>query len=276
MRALLVALLVVLAGCSGLPVGQPAESTETVTPVPERSLAPSYPPGVTDRGVEAPDATASAHVDRLAETSYTLTSNRTVRTNGTLDSFFSVRVDLDDERNYHAKARTDGPDGPEFLGRPPATAEFWSGEETHIRKLTRDGETTYDEIESGPGRVSTWRYWTRTAPFGDRQGSVFRTVRDVVGSFTWRVDSEGTGDMTQYRLEADEYASTAFAPSEVTAVRNASASATVSQSGLVRSIHMRYVGTIDGETVVVERTIRWENVGNTSVERPPWYDRALE
>lgn len=276
MRTLLVALLVVLAGCSGVPVVQPEESTETVTPIPERSPAPSYPPGMTNRGVEAPDVTASAHADRLAETSYTLTSNRTVRANGTLKSFFSVRVDLDDERNYHARARTDGQDGPEFLGRPPATAEFWSDGETHLRKLTRDGETTYDELESGPGRVSTWRYWTRTAPFGDRRGSLFRMVRDVMGSFVWLIDTERTGDTTQYRLEADEYTSTAFAPSEMTDVRNVTASATVTQSGLVRSIHMRYVGTIDGETVLVERTIRYENVGNTSVERPEWYDRARE
>ncbi|MEF8784236.1 MAG: hypothetical protein V5A54_14260 [Haloarculaceae archaeon] len=276
MRTFLVALLVVLAGCSGVPVVQPEESTETVTPIPERSPAPSYPPGMTDRGVEAPDVTASAHADRLAETSYTLSSNRSVRANGTMKSFFSVRVALDDERNYHTRARTNGPDGPEFLGRPPATAEFWSDGETHLRKLTRDGETTYDELESGPGRVSTWRYWTRTAPFGDRQGSVFRTVRDVMESFVWRIDTERTGDTTQYRLEADEYTSTAFAPSEVTDVRNVTASATVTQSGLVRSIHMRYIGTIDGETVLVERTIRYENVGNTSIERPEWYDRAKD
>jgi hypothetical protein len=274
MRVVVVVVLLALAGCNGAVGPQP---TETVTPVPELAPEPVSPPGVSEEGVTDPEQVASVHGDRLAETSYTLTSTRTVRAaNRTVLSHFSVRVELDEDRTYHARARTDGPWAPEFLGRPPATAEFWSDGETYLRKLTRDGTTSYDELEPGPQRISTWRYWTRTAAFGDHGGSMFRTVRDVMASFSWEVRAETVDETTLYRLDSDEHTSTAFTPSEVTAVRNATATATMTESGVIRSIQLEYVGRVDGETVVVERTIRYDDLGNTAVDRPTWSDRLDE
>ena len=49
----------------------------------------------------------------------------------------------------------------------------------------------------------------------------------------------------------------------------------VDTEGLVRLVRYRFDGTVDGEPVVVERTIRYEDVDSTSVEKPPWLDRAV-
>ena len=273
MRAVLLAALVVLAGCSGF--AGSGDPTETVTPVPELPDEPVYPPGVTGSGVMDPGAVASAHADEVADVSYTLLSARTVRAeNGTLLSHFTVQVELDDDHSYRARARTEGPAAPKFLGRPPATAVFWSDGETYLRTLAREGTTTYDELDPGSQVVPTWRYWTGAAAFGDRSSSAITTIRDVLAAFTWRVGTAERGNTTDYRLESEAYTAGTVGPPEVTDVRNATATVTVTEPGLVRSIRLRYVGTIDGNPVAIERTVEYDAVGNTTVERPEWADRA--
>jgi hypothetical protein len=272
MRVVIVAVLLAVAGCSGF-TGTGGEPTETVTPVPEPSPVPTYPPGLTDDGVTDAERLTSVHSDRLAEGSYTLVSNRTVRyENGTTWAGFSVRVAVDADRTYHAHARTAGAHGPEFLGRPPASAEYWGDGETYLRKLTNDAGTTYEELEGGATQVATWRYWTRTAAFGDRGGGAYRTVRDVLAGLRWTVRPADD----DYRLESDTPASTVFAAADVETPRNVTATAVVGESGVVRSIRLRYEGTAGGEAVVVERTVRYERVGSTTVGPPAWRDRVEE
>ena len=273
MRAVLLAALVVLAGCSGFAGSR--DSTETVTPVPELPREPVYPPGVAGSGVTDPGAVASAHTDEVAAVSYTLLSARTVRAeNGTLLSHFTVQVELDDDRSYHARARTEGPAAPKFLGRPPAMAAFWSDGETYLRTLAREGTTVYDELDPDSQVVPTWRYWTSAAAFGDRGSSATTTIRDVLAAFTWQVGTAERGNTTDYRLESEAYTAGTVGPPDVTDIRNATATVTVTEPGLVRSIRLRYVGTVDGDSVAVERTVEYDAVGNTTVERPGWADRA--
>jgi hypothetical protein len=272
MRVVIVAVLLAFAGCSGF-AGTGGAPTDTVTPVPELSPVPTYPPGLTSEGVADADRLASTHSDRLPETSYTLVSNRTVQhRNGTMRSGFSIRVAVDEDRTYHADAHTAGAQGPEFLGRPPASAEYWADGKTYLRKLTRDGGTTYDELESGPYQVGTWRYWTRTAAFGDRHGSAYRTVREVLTGLRWTVRSPTDG----YRLESTTPVSTAFAAADVAAPRNVTATAIVDESGVVRSINLHYEASAGSETVIIERTVRYERVGNTTVAPPAWRHRVQE
>ena len=94
----LVVVLVVLAGCSGV-FGGGDGSTETVTPaaVPTDEAtatpAPRLVPGVTKRGIESPRALVAAHQSFLQNRSFTQRSNSTalaangsavLRTTGTL------------------------------------------------------------------------------------------------------------------------------------------------------------------------------------------------
>ena len=273
-RRLLVCLLLVTAGCNTLGGGDAGASTPTVTPAPvpaEETLAP----GITDDGVTNPRALAGAHAGVITNRSYRLTVNRTVRAaNGTLRERLSLELALAANRDYLVDTGTAGPEAPVFLGTPPANATFWSNGSTYVRKLTRDGRTTYNTFSPVEG-AGTWQYWARTVPFGGQQATprafLTRTFRAVDTVVVGRTEANGT---TTYRLRGNE--TTEQLEADVANPRNVSLTATVTDEGLVRTLSLRYVGTIDGEEVVVSRTVAYRNVGATSVERPPWFDRATD
>lgn len=271
-RRLIVCLLLTTAGCNA-PGGDAGEATRTVTPAPvpmETTLAP----GLSDEGVVNARALADAHVGVLAESAYRLTANRTVRdANGTLREQLTLEMALAADRTYRAETATAGPDAPVFLGRPPANATFWSNGSTYVRKLTRDGQTTYNQFTPVDG-AGTWQYWARTVPFGGQQGSprafLSQTFRAVETTVVGRTDANGT---TAYLLVGN--ATTEQLDAGVDDPQNVSLTATVTENGLVRSLSLRYVGTIDGDQVVVTRTIAYRDVGATTVERPDWFDQAV-
>src|SRR6056297_973416 len=86
----LVVVLVVLAGCSGV-FGGSDEPTETVTPAavpadePTPTLVPQLAPGVTEQGIESPRALVAAHGSFFGNQSFARASNTTVvATNGSV------------------------------------------------------------------------------------------------------------------------------------------------------------------------------------------------
>lgn len=269
-----VALVVLLSGCSGLTGG--ADSTPTLTPA-DTPATSSYPPGIDESGVVSPDALAAAHEERDDDLSYTLVSNRTVRFgNGTVRGEFRLRVALAENRSYLATISTAGAEGPVLLGSPPATATYWSNGETYARVLTRNGRTTYNTFTPPDQYAGTWRFWTRTVAFGGRSGYAGQTVRETFSAIPTRLDGrERVDGTTRFRLTGGKATSTDFAAPEVDAVRNLTLVATVDRDGFVHHIHYRFDGRIDGVSVRVERTITYRDVGNTTVEKPPWLGRAL-
>jgi hypothetical protein len=52
--------------------------------------------------------------------------------------------------------------------------------------------------------------------------------------------------------------------------------ATVTERGLVRSVSLSFVAVREGERHRVTRRLDYRDVNGTTVERPPWVDRALE
>jgi hypothetical protein len=267
----LLAVLVVLAGCGAGPFATP-EPTVTPVPVPEGDRG-SLAPGVSDEGVERPGVLAAAHADALTNRSYRLVTSRTVRyENGTLRERLRLELALSADRHYLVDAETAGPEAPVFIGKPPATATFWSNGSTYTRRLTRDGETTYTRFQPTDG-AGTWQYWARTVPFGGRQGSprnfVEETFTTVPTSITGRT---AVGNTTAYGLAGTRATDPLPGVDEPHSVV---LRATVTADGLVKSVTLRYAGTVDGEAVSVERTVRYEGVGNTTVGRPAWTDRAL-
>jgi hypothetical protein len=271
-----VAFVLVLSGCSAFTGGSDSTTTPTLTPADAPDTA-AYPPGVNERGVVSPEALADAHGARDDDRSYTLVSNRTVRfANGTVRSAFRLRIALAENRSYLATISTNGSRGPVLLGRPPASAAYWSDGETYARRLTREGTTTYNTFTPPDQYTGTWRFWARTVAFGGRSGYAGQTIRRTFRAVpTTLVGQERVDDTTLYRLRGDEATSTDFAAPEIDAVSNLSFAATVDRDGLVRRIHYRYDGRIDGVRVGVERTIAYRNVGNTTVGKPAWLPRAL-
>lgn len=272
-RLLAVLALVVLAGCGGAPAPTTPEATVTPAPLPTDD-GDELAPGLTGDGVTEPGTLARAHVARLADRSYTLAVNRTVRyPNGTLRERLGLNLSLGANRSYLVHTGTEGPRAPVFLGIPPARAAFWSNGSAYTRRLTRDGTTTYTSFRPTDG-AGTWQYWARTVPYGGRGGNprgfLTRAFSAVPTRTTARVSDGGTaayrvvGDGATERIELD-----------VNDPREVDLRATVTAAGLVRSLSLSYVGTVEGERVVVERSYRYERVGNTTVERPGWVDRAL-
>lgn len=275
--AVALAVVLLLAGCSTLSSDPaPRGPTETATPAPVPTGGPDgvLAPGVTREGVTDPRTLAEAHVARLADESYTLVVTRTTRhPNGTLRERLDLNLSLAADRSYLVHAETEGPEAPVFLGRPPASAAFWSNGSVYTRRLTHRGDTTYTTFQPTNG-AGTWQYWARTVPFGGRGGNprgfITRTFGSTPTRTTGRVADDGT---TAYTLVGTG----ATAPIElgVEDPREVDLRATVTAEGLVRSVNLTYVGTVDGQPIEVTRRFRYERVGATNVTRPAWVARAL-
>ncbi|KAA9399089.1 hypothetical protein Har1130_12850 [Haloarcula sp. CBA1130] len=269
---LLVITVVLTAGCGGFGFSDADDSSTPVTPapVPTGSVTP-YPVGVGSTGVTSPSLLGSAHGDRLNGTGYTLTMNRTVRyANGSLRSHLRVRVALDANRTHLANISVRGHAAPVLLGRPPATASFWSDGDTYLRRLVRDNQTVYNEYDPPDSYAGTWRYWVHSAALNGRPAAdVTRTVAPFNTRTLQSQQSNGTVYVIRGDRLRDNTTSTAWASRE-----NATLVAHVTRSGLVRDYRTAYTTTEGGEPVTVTRTVRFTAVGNTTVGPPPWRDRA--
>jgi hypothetical protein len=271
------ALCLLLSGCSTLsPNPEPRPGTTTATPAPVPTAGPdgTLAPGLTREGVVDARTLAVAHVARLADRSYTLTATRTTRyPNGTLRERLELNLSLGADRSYLAHAETAGPRAPVFLGRPPASAAFWSNGSVYTRRLTHAGSTTYTTFQPTNG-AGTWQYWARTVPFGGRGGNprgfLTRTFTAIPTRTTGRAVDSGPTTYTVVGTRA-----TATIELGVEDPREVDLRAEVTADGLVRSLTLTYVGTVDGRTVEVTRRLRYDRVGATDVTRPPWVDRAL-
>jgi hypothetical protein len=273
MRRALVALLVVLAGCSALTPGTD-RPTVTSAPVPTDS---GLPPGVEPSSATDASALAAAHGAALGNSSYTLVTNRTVRdANGSLRSALTVRLALSTgpSRDYHARVSVDGPAPPLVIGEPPTRAEYWANDEVYLRRRTVDDRTVYSRYDDTDAYVGTWSFWLGTAaldlgPEAD--------LRSTLEGFEARV-ADDSPERDRIHLVGTAARSDGFVddPAEIEGIENATLHAYVTESGFVESYHVVYDATLDdGERVRVKRSVRFERVGTTTVDRPSWYDEAM-
>ena len=272
-RELLLIAVVVTAGCGGFGLGGGDGSSAAVTPAPVPTGSVSaYPPGVGPTGVTSPSLLGSAHADRLNGTGYTLAMTRTVRyANGSLRSHLRIRVALDANRTHLANISVRGHAAPVLLGRPPATASFWSDGDTYLRRLTRDNRTVYNEYDPPDSYAGTWQYWVHTAALNGRPAA---DVTRTVAPFHTRTSRSRQSGETVYVVRGDRLrentTSAAWAARE-----DATLVARVTPAGLVRDYRTEYTRTAGGEPVSVTRSVSFRAVGNTTVGPPPWRDRAL-
>lgn len=272
-----VVVLVTLAGCGGI-AGPGATPTATETPAPVPTADPSdvtFVPGVTGGGVVAPTALARSHERYLANRSYALAVNRTVRyANGTLRSQVVTRVRLARNRTYHTDIRVAGPHATLVIGEAPARASFWSNGSLYLRKFTRGNETVYNAFEP-VGGAGTWTFWVH---FFVLEGSASADVEALFDAVRTRVVDRTTVDgHRQVRVASvGTHRSTAFVDIDAARnVRDVRVRATVDERGFVRRYEVRYTATVDGDPVRVVRTVEYTGVGETTVARPPWYEDAV-
>lgn len=273
MRVAAVVVLVVLAGCS---FAVPGQDSDTVTPAPVPT-DDRYPLGVGPDGVTDPALAASKHAAALQNTSYTVVSNRTVRTlDGSLRSRLDVTLQLSASRHYHANVSVRGPNAPVFLGDPPTQAEYWANDEVYLRKQVIDNRTEYSRYGTSEEYVGTWRFWLGSValdlgPESDVR-SVFGSFRTSVAGQT-EVDGERRTHLVGTTVRSERFVDD---QSDLRSVENATLHAFVTESGLVDSYQVTYTATRrDGTRVRVRRSVAFSDVGNTTIDRPTWYDAAM-
>ena len=269
-RTALIAGLVLLAGCNGLfgPTGNTAGSDGGTTP---RSATPGepnggygttrapgeLPPGMTHGGIRDPWRLAQAHAAVLRNTSYTVTSASTNWfPNGTLatQQAMTSRSGANGTRSASVRMLSGpGLSSPENLARYDA---WTNGSAAYVRTELTNGTVEYARWPGFP---------TVRDPTGrDTLYGLYATYEFTVA------DQFERGGTTYYRL-----VSTELGPNATTPFSNASVSILLDERGVVREYHVSGEKTAGSETFLVDRTVRFSALGNTTVGRPAWLDEAL-
>lgn len=278
-----VVLLLALAGCGAQPVPPvspvpvPADTTDggdAADPVDGAGTtdasARSVAPGLTETGVTDPLRLSYAHDAVVRNASVTATLERVRRyRNGSVFSAERRRVAASADRVRVSSTLAERGLGATYFP-DGGSAEFWTNGTRYLQYLDRDGSVTY-------GGVPADRYAGRArtdlplVPGGGRVLVLFDglDVR-VVGTDT--VDGRRV-----YRLAATAAAAPpGLAAAEgVRDVRDLSLTATVDDRGVLRSYRLEYVAVADTRLDVVT-TGTYDRVGSTTIERPDWYDEALQ
>lgn len=261
-RALLLVALVVLAGCS-LPTdgGTATPDRVTAAPVPEATARPGVlAPGVTEAGVTDPGRLAAAHARTLEATSYTVNQTLVQRwTNGTLRSRY-VTVARFGAEPGRFDARLEQVDRENGQLRTRRVHRYGDGERVYIA-TTEGNDTDYRLLRYPDG-----------AP-RDPTDVYLRNLTNVLAVervFTL-VPTDTTGTFTENGTRFVRVESTA--PTTILPLRNVTVTATVAESGVIRSYRVRYDVTREGELRATV-ALRYSNVGTTAVTDPPWLDRV--
>jgi hypothetical protein len=272
---MLLALAVVLAGCNGLAFGGDETPARTVTPAavptdePTPTPVPQLAPGLTGQGVTDAFALGEAHVAALDEVSYTMQENFSVTyQNGTDYRQRGVVAQLaaNDSRYYVSRSTL----GPQIYEDGTVVYSAWSNGSRVISAQRVNGSTTYN-VPRGVGRE----------PLSPEQLSYGLTNREQVYRFfssveTRVTDREQRNGTTVYRVEATNVTNpTAFEGVKRQNPENLTLVAHIDSAGLVREYRLNYTATVNGSPVRVSRRARYTNLGNTTVDRPPWYDEAI-
>lgn len=221
-----------------------------------------FPPGLNESAVTDPLALAEAHRETLGNSSYTLTNTITFRrANGSLltRSTSVTRVAAGGTSFYSASLGSET-NASETLGVDNYRIEVWGNEtDAVVADAFRSDDPSYRTVarEDAPmGPETNWELLY--SAFGATDSVVVdRFERD--GTTLYRVVSAGGPD--------EQSAYPAHAGFDWVAV--------VDSQGVVREFQQTYRTTFEDQPAVVTRTMRVSNLGNTTVERPDWYDEAV-
>lgn len=274
-RAAGVLLVVVIAGCSGLP-GLDSRPSVTVTPVEvPGSATPAGPttPTTTPEGTpfSDPSGMAAAHRAALANTSYTVIVTQTIRfpANGRAGEWRLI-----------GRYAADGPvlvetvrDGSVFGPRAPIRADYWSDGRVIVEAFSPNGSRTVNVVEARRYAIPP----PTVAPTDPQlEGELARVLAATRVRTLTRVVPAGE-PYERVRITATGPAPGTRSPQldPGAAVTNLTARLVIDERGLVHAYHLRYDAWLAGEPVSVTRTVRYVAIGATVVERPAWAVAAL-
>lgn len=284
---LVLALALVLAGCNGFVSGDDTP-TETVTPVAvptdeaTPTPTPQLAPGLERSGVTDPFALGEAHAAALDNRSFTIHSETTIRfSNGSLYRHEESSGRLAANRSrYDVSANVSGLTP--IRNASWYSVEAWSDGSQVFTAQRIDENTSYDVqhgLDGSPTSPSEgYNGFFRFDP-DTGQG-----VYTLFGATETRFVGETRRNGNQfYQVTATNVTDpNAFVEWGTTDLRYPSLRALVAPNGLVREYRLDYTATLDGRgvngterTVQVDHWLSYTDIGNTTVERPPWYDEAL-
>ena len=270
----LFAAMVVLAGCNGVALSGDDTPARTVTPAavptdePTPTAVPRLAPGLAEGGVTDAFALGEAHASALDGVSYTLHEEFTVEyANGTAYNRGSTDAHLaaNDSRYYVLQNAS----GLLFGGGAFARAIWSNGERVLVADTTNES-TSYDSPRNVEGESMPPREALTIDPTKRQQ------LYAYLGSVETRVTgTETRNGTTLHRVESTNVTNPAAFEVQWTDPRDLSLVAFVDSRGLVHEYRLGYTASLDGAPVEIHRHVRYTNLGNTTVERPSWYDAAI-
>jgi hypothetical protein len=234
--------------------------TETPTTTPSNSVR--LAPGLTEHGVEKPFVLATAHSNVLENRSYTVRSRHVERyANGTLRTraVSVTRVAAND--SYYYTTNTTGV-VPGFGDARHVRLTIWSNGTDRFRALTVDQNTTYDRV-SQVFRSDLTNSQRLSTLFVALNTTVTEKIVHENGTTRYRVKSTGVG-------VPDSLATI----EGVDSMSNVSFTALIAPNGVVYEYTLSYTATLDGKTINVTQEVKFDEVGETTVDRPTWVDEA--
>jgi len=236
--------IVVLAGCGSILDGDtdsnPDGPTETLTPAPVPQVTETpvpLPPGVIGSGIRDADALLDAHESLLRTQSYTLREQLRVD-----ETHYTRLIRIETPTRYYSHDVLGGNDG--------NVTQFASGPFIYVR-TEYAGITRYDRLDNTqPPESRTIRLSRQLLQVGD--AAVSKTTVDDRPAFVVR------GNYSTHP--------------ELERIRNVSLRAVVEPTGLVRSMNVSYVRTGGNGPATVTRSFAYDDVGETTVERPDWVE----
>lgn len=264
--AVALAVLLALSGCGGLFGG--GTPTPTVTPADVPTGSPTAPParelapGLTGDGIEDPWALAAAHDDALADISYTerivdRTRGRDGTERGRVNT--TAYVQPDPERSHSIAVSTSRPDRFAF---DADRVEFYREGERRFVAITRANGTEYLAFDD-PGAGRSMRLFL-----------LFSSVETRVDGTVTRNDTE-LYRVRSVDLRAPDQFAAAVGEDDEAEVGNVTVRALVDQWGLVHEYEYAYTVARDGVERRLSRRVEYAALGRTTVERPDWYDEAV-
>jgi hypothetical protein len=273
--SLCLVVLLLLSGCNAFSSGEAAETPQVTpadVPTEEPRSVRGFAPGLTRQGVVDPIALGRAHEAVLTNTSYTVLSKRTVRyLNGTvrMRGTTTTRVVAPADRYY--MIREQYRPAVDDTNHTSIKTARWSDGTRELVAISRNNNTTYKSHELSLVRNSYI--------YGLQQGKRFFNLFSAID--THIINNTIRNETTLYRLASTKITQPDYIPgvgSVYKNPRNLTFHALIDSHGLVHKYRLAYTATFKktnrSTPVRIERTVRYTRIGNTTVERPPWYRAA--
>lgn len=269
----LLAFSVILAGCNGIMFGGNETPAMTVTPAPvptdkpTPTPVPQLAPGLTGDGVSDPFELAEAHASALDNISYATRTNFTIRyLNGTVYNQVTTREEYaaNHSRFYTMQNGT----SIDLYGSKNFQQQIWSNGKRVLVAQMNNTSTSYRVLRTSGGE-----------PIPPQ--SVYSSRKERIATLFSSIELHVAGQITRdgmilHQVEAINVTNPATFEDDWQNPRNIMFQALVSSQGLVREYRLNYTATLNNSTVRIHRYVHNTGFGNTTVERPTWYDTAIK